>query len=92
MRGASISLTEESLWAKWAPQVSVNESFAPHLFEEMRGIARGSGVSFERIFLLNSQLDVISFRYLPMATNFGCSTQELVSLGRSTWTEGSSNR
>ncbi len=39
MRGASISLTEESLWAKWAPQVAVNERLAPNFIQEMRGIA-----------------------------------------------------
>lgn len=77
--GASVRLTEESLWAKWAPQVAVNERLAPNLIQEMRGIARGSGVPFERIFLLNSQLDVLSFRYLPMAANFGCSTFAVVS-------------
>lgn len=79
IRGASISLTEESLWAKWAPQVAVNERLAPGLIQEMRGIARGSGVPFERVFLLNSQLDVFSFRYLPMVANFGCSTFAVVS-------------
>ncbi len=78
LRGAAVSLTEESLWAKWAPQVAVNERLAANLIDEMRGIARGSGVPFERIFLLNNQLDVISFRYLPMAANFGCSTFAVV--------------
>ena len=50
---AVAALDEESLWSKWSPQVSANERSAPDLVEEMRGIARGSGVSFERIFLLN---------------------------------------
>jgi len=65
---------EESLWSKWSPQVSANERFAPDLVEEMRGIARGSGVSFERIFLLNSLLDLVSFYYADMAENFGCTS------------------
>jgi isopenicillin-N N-acyltransferase-like protein len=72
---AALRLTEEELWARWAPQVSVNQREAPELVEEMRGIARGSGVPFERIFLLNSLLDLNSFRYLELAVNFaGCTT------------------
>jgi isopenicillin-N N-acyltransferase like protein len=73
---AAVSLTEEELWARWAPQAAVNQRAAPALVEEMRGIARGSGVAFERIFLLNSLLDLNSFRYLDLAQNFagGCST------------------
>jgi isopenicillin-N N-acyltransferase-like protein len=71
----AVSLTEESLWARWAPQVPVNQRAAPALVEEMMGIARGASVPFERIFLLNSLLDLNSFRYLEMAQNFaGCST------------------
>jgi isopenicillin-N N-acyltransferase-like protein len=76
---AGVSVTEESLWPHWAPQVAVNQSAAPGLVEEMRGIARGAGVSFERIFLLNSLLDLNSFRYLELAQNFaGCSTFAVV--------------
>lgn len=72
---AAVALTEETLWSRWAPQVAVNQAEAPDLVEEMRGIARGAGVPFERIFILNSLLDVSNFRYLPMAQNFGgCST------------------
>ncbi len=71
---AVVSLTEQSLWAKWSPQVAFNEQVAPDLVAEMRGIARGANVSFERIFLLNSMLDLVGFRYLPMAQNFGCTT------------------
>jgi len=71
----AVSLTEETLWARWAPQVAVNQAQAPALVEEMQGIARGAGVPFERVFLLNSLLDLNSFRYQPMADNFpGCST------------------
>src|SRR2546422_903198 len=69
--GTAVSVTEEGLWSRWAPQVAVNQSAVPSLVEEMRGIARGSGVPFERIFLLNSLLDLNSFRYLEMAQNFG---------------------
>jgi isopenicillin-N N-acyltransferase-like protein len=72
---AAVRLTEEELWGRWAPQAAVNQREAPELVEEMRGIARGSGVSFERIFLLNSLLDLNSFRYLDLAQPFaGCST------------------
>lgn len=74
IQAAALSLTEDSLWSKWAPQLVVNQREAPDLVEEMRGIARGAGVPFERIFLINSMLELVSFRYLPMAQNFGCST------------------
>ncbi len=77
--GAAVALTEETLWAKWAPQVAVNQAEAPDLVDEMRGISRGAGVPFERIFLLNSLLDLNSFRYLSLAHNFaGCSTFAVV--------------
>jgi isopenicillin-N N-acyltransferase-like protein len=80
LRTAAISATEQTLWAKWAPQVAVNQREAPDLVEEMRGISRGAGVPFERIFLLNSLLDLNSFRYLDLAQNFaGCSTFAVVS-------------
>src|SRR5262245_58591867 len=74
--GSSVlALTEETLWTRWAGQVAVNQAQAPALVEEMQGIARGAGVSFERIFLLNSLLDLNSFRFQEMADNFpGCST------------------
>jgi isopenicillin-N N-acyltransferase-like protein len=75
---AAISVSEETLWAKWAVQVPANQAAAPDLVEEMRGIARGAGVPFERIFLLNSLLDLNSFRYLPLAPNYGCSTFAVV--------------
>jgi isopenicillin-N N-acyltransferase like protein len=75
LRTAAVSVTEEDLWARWSPQVAANQRDAPDLVEEMRGIARGAAMSFERIFLLNSLLDLNSFRYLGMAQNFaGCST------------------
>ncbi len=72
--GAAVTVDQQSLWAKWSPQVSFNEQVAPQLMAEMREIARGANVPFERLFLLNSMLDVLSFRYLPMAQNFGCGT------------------
>jgi isopenicillin-N N-acyltransferase-like protein len=76
---AAISLTEQSLWSRWAVQVAANQSVAPGLIEEMRGISRGAGVPFERIFLLNSLLDLNSFRYLGLAGNFaGCTTFAVV--------------
>src|SRR5262249_5460023 len=72
---AAVRLTEEELWLRWAPQVAANQGEAPHLIDEMRGIARGAGVPFERVSLLNSLLDHNSFRYLNLAANFaGCST------------------
>jgi isopenicillin-N N-acyltransferase-like protein len=70
-----VRLTEQQLWDRWAPQVAVNRREAPELVEEMHGIARGAAVPFERVFLLNSLLDLNSFRYLDLANAFaGCST------------------
>src|SRR5262245_39067810 len=75
LSGAVLALNEETLWARWAGQVAINQAQAPALVEEMHGIARGAAVPFERIFLLNSLLDLNSFRFQPMADNFpGCST------------------
>src|SRR5438270_5414555 len=72
---AAVRISEADLWGRWAAQVAVNQREAPDLVDEMRGIARGAGVPFERIFLLNSLLDLGSFRYLDLATGFpGCST------------------
>lgn len=74
-----LALTEETLWSKWAPQVGVNQREAPALIEEMQGIARGAGVPFERIFLLNSLLDLNCMRYFDMADAFaGCTTFAVV--------------
>jgi isopenicillin-N N-acyltransferase-like protein len=76
---AAVRLTEPELWARWSAQVAVNQREAPDLVEEMRGIARGAGVPFERIFLLNSLLDLSSFRYLELAQDCaGCSTFAVV--------------
>src|SRR5436190_2737290 len=76
---AAVRVSETEMWARWAPKVAVNQREAPDLIEEMRGIARGAGVSFERIFLLNSLLDVVSFRFPDMAKAFaGCSTFAVV--------------
>ena len=75
LANATLPLTEEKLWGHWSPQVGANERAAPELVEEMRGIARGAAVPFERIFLLNSMLDLNAFRFLGMVENFaGCST------------------
>lgn len=75
LRTAPDGLTEEAMWQRWAGQVPHNQREAPDLVEEMRGIARGAGVPFERIFLLNSFLDLHSFLYREMADNLaGCTT------------------
>lgn len=79
VKSTAVAVTEEQLWARWGPQVGFNQREAPALIEEMQGIARGAGVPFERIFLLNSLLDLNSFRYLEMAETFaGCSTFAVV--------------
>jgi len=80
LKNSVLKITEEGMWSHWAPQVAANQREAPGLVEEMQGIARGAGVPFERIFLLNSLLDLNSFRYLEMIQNLGgCSTYAVVS-------------
>ena len=74
---AAVRVSEVELWSRWAPQVAVNQRETPDLIEEMRGIARGAGVPFERIFLLNSLLDLSSFRYLGVDAS-----PEMVEAGR----------
>src|SRR5262245_52002628 len=75
MAQAALSLTEESLQALWAPRRTANEAAAPELVEEMRGIARGAGVPFERVFLLNSMLDVGNLRHPGCVGGMmGCTT------------------
>src|SRR5947209_6215988 len=61
LSASAVRLTEQQLWERWSPQVAVNQREAPDLVEEMRGIARGAAVPFERVFLLNSLLDLNSF-------------------------------
>jgi isopenicillin-N N-acyltransferase-like protein len=75
LANAAVRLGADSLRALWASRLAANETAAPALVAEMRGIAEGSGVPFERIFLLNSLLDVGSLRYLGCATGMmGCTS------------------
>src|SRR6185369_15732520 len=46
VQGAAVVRSEADLWARWAPQVAVNQCEAPALVEEMHGIARGAAVPF----------------------------------------------
>jgi isopenicillin-N N-acyltransferase-like protein len=75
LTGTVMRLDEPGLWALWASRLTANEAAAPELIEEMRGIARGAGVPFERIFLLNSLLDVENLRHPGCAAPLmGCTT------------------
>ena len=75
LRGSAVKLTEQALLELWAPYVVANESAAPDLVEEMRGISRGADVPFEHIFLLNSLLDVGNLRFFDAARGMmGCTT------------------
>ena len=79
---SAVSLSEESLWDRWSPQVHCNENASPALMEEMRGIARGANVSFQRVFLLNSLLDVYNIQYPDAASGLvGCSTFAVAGTG-----------
>ena len=41
------------------------ESFDPRQVEEMRGIARGAGISFEEIVLVNARTELLQFAHHP---------------------------
>lgn len=72
---SAVRLHADGLRTLWASRIAANEAAAPDLVAEMAGIAEGSGVPFERIFLLNSLLDVGSLRYLGCATGMmGCTS------------------
>ena len=72
---SSVVLDESRLSDLWAPYVAANESCAPELVEEMRGIARGADVRFEHVFYLNSLLDVGNLRFLDCVKGIvGCTS------------------
>jgi len=69
------SLTEERLRALWVPVIAANRAAARDLVEEMEAIARAANVPFERVFILNSLLDVGNFRWLGTVQGMlGCTT------------------
>jgi isopenicillin-N N-acyltransferase-like protein len=75
LANAAVRLDADSLRRLWSSRLAANEAAAPDLVAEMRGIAEGSGVPFERIFLLNSLLDVGSLRYFGCAAGMlGCTS------------------
>lgn len=41
------------------------EAYAPHLLEEMRGIAEGAGVSLDEILVLNCRTEILSLAAVP---------------------------
>ena len=41
-------------------------AYAPHLLEEMRGIAEGAGLSLDEILALNSRTEILSQGYVPL--------------------------
>ena len=72
---SAVAMNESQLWRHWAPFVTANESCAPELVQEMRGIARGADLPFEQIFYLNSLLDVGNFRFLGCVKGMlGCTS------------------
>jgi isopenicillin-N N-acyltransferase-like protein len=78
LAAVAMRLDEDGLRALWTPRLVANEATAPQLVEEMRGIARGSGVPFEKVFLLNSLLDVGSLRHPGCVTGMmGCTSFSL---------------
>jgi isopenicillin-N N-acyltransferase-like protein len=40
--------------------------YAPHLLEEMRGIAEGAGISLDEVLALNSRTEILSQGYVPL--------------------------
>jgi len=72
---SAVPMDERRLSELWAPFIEANESGAPTLVEEMRGIARGAKVSFESIFELNSLLDIGNLRWVDCVRGLiGCTS------------------
>jgi isopenicillin-N N-acyltransferase-like protein len=44
-----------------------SQGYAPHLVDEMRGIAEGAGVSLDEILALNCRTEIFSLRTIPLA-------------------------
>jgi isopenicillin-N N-acyltransferase-like protein len=44
-----------------------SQDYAPHLVDEMRGIAEGAGVSLDEILALNCRTELLSLRTIPLA-------------------------
>ena len=49
------SLSMDQIFAEMKPYVDYSNQYAPHLLEEIKGIAEGSGISFEEAFFLNTR-------------------------------------
>jgi isopenicillin-N N-acyltransferase like protein len=72
------NLSKERLIELSSPYVPYANEYAPDLVEEMKGIARGSGLPFEEIFVWNSlSTDVMELCLsspLPNPSGFGCTS------------------
>lgn len=42
------------------------ETYAPHLLEEMRGIAEGAGISLDEVLALNCRTEILSLAAIPL--------------------------
>jgi len=61
--------SEEELFLKAAPYLKAAEKAFPNLVLEMRGLAEGSGVSFERLWALNCMEEILQKPH-EMCTSF----------------------
>ena len=60
--GDGMALTPEDLYSRALTFLPAFEAFAPHLVEEIRGIADGAGVSFAAALLVNVRAEVAGVR------------------------------
>jgi len=70
------SLDEDDLWAFADRSLPITEAYSPELAEEMRGLAEGSNLPLQRIFILNAFLDLYDL-WIPdnrTNTSFGCTS------------------
>ena len=80
--GASRRLTAEDLYARALTFLPFFERFAPHLVEEIRGIAEGAGVPFAAALLVNVRAEVAG-----LSTVFATPTQDQSAPPRATASE-----
>ena len=72
------SLDRDSLLARCLAFLPQYEAFAPHLVEEMRGIADGAKLQFAEVLLVNVRAEVMGIRSDDVANH---STSAMVALG-----------
>ena len=66
------------------PSLAATEAFAPHLCEEMAGIAEGARVAYEDVFFLNAHFDLLCSK--TRMTEYHASFRKTEGKGEECWT------